>query len=101
MAELPVTTPAALVIRVFWRNAMEKFDYSAPAELFPSRNRKIRQMVKYRRFDQAAHAIQFAIEELPPPLLLGAYIVMDGARLSDKDIRDLYERADYPLKKKA
>ena len=52
---------------------MSKFDYTAPAELFPSRNRKIATKVKYRRFDQAADAIRFAVEELPEPLLLGAY----------------------------
>ncbi len=80
---------------------MSKFDYSAPAELFPSRNRKIKQVMKYRRFDKAADAIQFAMEELPTPLLLGAVIVIDEARLGHKDIRDLYESADYPLKKPA
>jgi hypothetical protein len=80
---------------------MSKFDYSAPAELFPSRNRKIKQVMKYRRFDKAADAIQFAMEELPEPLLLGAVIVIDEARLGHKDIRDLYESADYPLKKPA
>ena len=78
---------------------MSKFDYSAPAELFPSRNRKVRQLVKYRRFDKAAEAIQFAMEELPEPLLLGAIIVIDEERLGHKDIRDLYESADFPLKK--
>ena len=80
---------------------MAKFDYGAPAELFPSRNRKIRQMLKYRRFDKAADAIRFAMEELPNALLLGAFIEVDEARLGHKDIRDLYESADYPLEKPA
>ena len=77
--------------------AMAKFDFSAPAELFPSRNRKVKQTIKYRRFDKAADAIQFAIEQLPPPLLLGAFIQVDEERLGHMDIRDLYESADYPL----
>ena len=80
---------------------MAKFDYGAPAELFPSRNRKIRQLLKYRRFDKAADAIRFAMEELPNALLLGAFIEVYEARLGHKDIRDLYESADYPLKKPA
>ncbi len=79
---------------------MSKFDYSAPAELFPSRNRKIKQVVKYRRFDRASEAIRFAMEELPEPLLLGAFIEIGEARLSHQDIRALYDSADYPLKKK-
>jgi len=80
---------------------MSKFDYGAPAELFPSRSRKIKQHVKYRRFDKAADAIRFAMEELPTPILLGAYIEMEETRLGHQDIRDLYESADYPLAKRA
>ena len=80
---------------------MAKFDYSAPAELFPSRNRNVKQSVKYRRFDKAAHAIKFAMEEMPEPLLLGAVIVLDEVRLSHKEIRELYESPDYPLKRPA
>ena len=80
---------------------MSKFDYSAPAELFPSRNRKIASKVKYRRFDQAAEAIRFAVEELPEPLLLGAYIEIDEERLGHKDIRALYDSEHFPLKKAA
>ena len=76
---------------------MDKFDYQAPAELFPSRNRKIPTKVKYRRFERAADAIRFAIEELPAPLLLGAFIEVDEGRLGHKDIRELYDSADYPL----
>ena len=80
---------------------MNNFDYSAPAELFPSRNRRVVSKVKYRRFDKAADAIRFAVEELPEPQLLGAYIEVESGRLGHKDIRELYESADYPLKKRA
>jgi hypothetical protein len=80
---------------------MAKFDYNAPAELFPSRNRNLRQAVRYRRFDKAAQAIRFAMEELPAPQLLGAVIVLDDARLTHREIRALYESAEYPLKKSA
>lgn len=78
---------------------MKQFDYNAAAELFPSRNRKIPSKVKYRRFDKAADAIRFAVEELPEPLLLGAYIQIDEQRLGHQDIRALYESEQYPLKK--
>jgi hypothetical protein len=80
---------------------MTTINYDAPAELFPSRNRKIVSKVKYRRFDRAAEAIRFAIEELPEPLLLGAYIEVNETRLGHKEIRALYESERYPLKKKA
>jgi hypothetical protein len=80
---------------------MEKFDFGAPAELFPSRNRKVASKIRYRRFDKAAEAIRFAVEELPEPLLLGAYIQVDEQRLGHKDIRALYESERYPLKKQA
>lgn len=80
---------------------MTTINYDAPAELFPSRNRKVVSKVKYRRFDRAAEAIRFAIEELPEPLLLGAYIEIEETRLGHREIRALYESERYPLKKKA
>jgi len=80
---------------------MDSFDYSAPAELFPSRNNKIAKKVKYRRFENAAEAIRFAVEELPEALLLGAYIQIDDRRFGHQDIRALYQSADYPLKRAA
>jgi len=79
---------------------MGRFNYHAPAELFPSRNRKAPSKVKYRRFDKAAEAIRFAIEELAEPQLLGAYIEIETGRLGHREIRELYESAEYPLKKK-
>jgi hypothetical protein len=76
---------------------LSQFDFNVPAELFPARNRKITNKIKYRRFDRAADAIRYAIEELPAPLLLGAFIEVEDHRLGHGDIRQLYDSAEYPL----
>jgi hypothetical protein len=75
------------------------FDYNAPAELYPGRNRKSAKRVTYRRFETAADAIRFAVEELPEPLLLGACIEINEQRLNHKDIQALYASEQYPLKR--
>ena len=80
---------------------MDAIDFNAPAELFPSRNRKIPSKVKYRRFERAADAIRFAVEQLPEPLLLGAYIQIDERRLGHQDIRAAYASEDFPAKRAA
>ena len=75
------------------------FNFNAPAELFPSRNRKVASKVKYRRFEKAADAIRFAIEGMPEPLLLGATIQIGDERFGHQQIRALYESEAYPLKR--
>jgi len=73
---------------------MDSFNYNAPAELFPSRARRSkRPMLYYRRFDTAAQAIRFAIEELPAPLLVGAYRQVEDDRFDSEQIRAVYENA--------
>jgi hypothetical protein len=77
---------------------MDAFDFEAEAELFPTRSRASRrQPVGYRRFTRAADAIRYAIEEMPAEFLVGTFLEVNEERFDGKEIRDLYERADYPL----
>jgi hypothetical protein len=78
------------------------FDYGRSAELFPTRSRKPRRnATTYKRFDTAAAAVRFAIEELPSDLLLGAYLQVEEERFGSDGIRRLYDSPRYPLKRRA
>jgi hypothetical protein len=81
--------PSALV-------AAKPFDYDKPAELFAPQARAPRRQ-SYMRFDRAADAIRFAIERLPPKLLLGACLEVDEVRIDRRGIRHLYDSVAYPL----
>jgi hypothetical protein len=81
---------------------MTLFDYSAEAELFFVRRKSCRRQTPgYKRFSQAALAVRFAIEEVRPELLLGAYLEVDEARFDYDGIRRLYDSAEYPLPRRA
>jgi len=77
------------------------FNYSAPAELFPSRIKKTRTKARYMRFDTAAEAVRFVVEDIAPPALLGAYMEVDESRFGVQEIHALYESAAFPLKRAA
>jgi hypothetical protein len=70
------------------------FDYDAGAELFMTGKRRA---AGYLRFDRAADAIRFAIEELPPRSLLLTNLEVEEARFSGREIRRLYDCAEFPL----
>jgi hypothetical protein len=85
----------------FLRAPMTEFDYCAAAELFPSRRRfSGRQSFGYKRFAQASQAIRFAIEDLPPECLAGAFLEVDEQRYGRDDMRRLYQSAEYPLSRR-
>ena len=79
---------------------MAEFDYKAPADLFPSRSKKGNRPVGYRRFDTAAEAIRFAIEDMPADYLLGTVLEVEEERIDGAQIRQLYDSATYPLARK-
>ena len=81
---------------------MTAFDYNALAELYPARSWKGGAgRVTYKRFEAASEAVRFAIEELPPQALLGTYLEVDEERFDSRQIRRLYDSADYPLQRSA
>ena len=78
---------------------MTTIDFTAAADLFPARNFKSRSLgIGYKRFDEAAEAVRFAIEELPPESLLGAYLEVEDERFDSRGIRRLYDSTNFPLK---
>lgn len=79
---------------------MSKFDYRRPAELFTVTSIGRQRRMGFKRFESAARAVAFAIEELEPKSLIGAALEIDDERLDHKAIRQLYDHPDYPLSRK-
>jgi hypothetical protein len=77
---------------------MSLFDYSAPAELFLAKPTKGRPQ-KYRRFETAAEALRYAVEDLRTPKAFGAWLEVGEERFNSSEIQRLYEADDYPLRK--
>jgi hypothetical protein len=78
--------------------ARSAFDFTTEAELYHARSRTgRRQPVGYKRFPRAADAIRFAVEDLPPELLVTSVLEVDEKRYDSHAIRRLYGSAGYPL----
>jgi hypothetical protein len=98
MTNAPRDNATSVIAKERQFRSLDGFDYDAAAELFPTRRRlPRRQPSGYRRFEQAAEAIRFAIEDLPSECLVGAFLEVDEQRYGSDDIRRLYESAEYPL----
>lgn len=79
---------------------MDKFDFSAPAELFASKGRGAsRRPMTYHRFPTGAEAVRFAIEGLSREMLAGAVLETGDERYGAAEIRSLYDSAAYPLQR--
>jgi hypothetical protein len=72
----------------------------SPDRLFrdlPRRKHARSQSSGYKRFDRAAEAVRFAIEDLPPEQLLRAHLQVDESRFDGVGIRRLYNATAFPL----
>jgi hypothetical protein len=80
-----------------------KFAYGEPAELYSSGSSRSshKHPVSYRRFDNSAEAIRFAVEELPQPLQRGTIMEVGDDRFEFDQIKALYDSGDYPLARDA
>jgi hypothetical protein len=97
MSQEPQSINRARDLAVRLSREISSFDYGAPAELYPSRNRRTRGPVAYRRFDSAAEALRFAVEDLPESALNGATLEVKEARFGRDEILYLYAQPAYPL----
>jgi hypothetical protein len=90
---------------------MTSFDYAAVADLFSSKTdieqlhagpkTRRREPAGFGRFARAAYAIRYAIEELPPRLLIDAFLKVQGETFDHDAIRRLYDSEHYPLLRRA
>ena len=77
---------------------MGNFDYNAPAELFagiPGVRRP--GSVRYLRFDSAAEAIRYTMEQLLPPERGRTVLEVGDDRFEGAAIQELYASSAYPL----
>jgi len=75
-------------------SSMSTFNYAASAELFAAQGHP---GLRYQRFAQAAEAIRYAIEKLPPEVLAASSLAVKNQRYNATQIRALYESERYPL----
>ena len=80
---------------------MTHFDYSAFAELFPGKRPFRSPSDRYRRFDTAAEALRYAMEEMPRDLLRGSMLEVEEERFEAAQIDMLYHAKEYPLVRSA
>jgi hypothetical protein len=71
-------------------------NYRLPAGLFAPDHR---QTLVYLRFTTLAEAIRFVVEELSPADQMRAFMDLGDETLFATAIRELYESANYPLRR--
>ena len=77
------------------------FNYQEFAELYSARDRKTGRPSGYKRFETAAEAVRYFVEELPAASHQAAYLEIQDVRFHSRDIRRLYDSPNYPLKRRA
>lgn len=80
---------------------IRSFQYFSSAELYVPRNARRYGPMQFKRFESAAEAIRFAMEELPRPALAGIALEVDERRYTGRDVEKLYDDDLYPLPRRA
>lgn len=80
---------------------MRAFDYTAGAGLYPCKTVRRQSHLRYKRFESAAEALRFAIEDMPTSLLRGSVLEVEDFRLDGAQMRQLYDSESYPLARRA
>ena len=81
---------------------MDARDYRMEADLFFSKraNHKDKSLT-FRRFQRAADAIRYAVEELSPNALAGCSLEVNGLHYFGREIRPLYDSRSFPLRRRS
>lgn len=79
---------------------MAEFNYMNEAGLYIGKTLRSTRGPRYRRFETAAEAVRFAMEEMPSSQLRGCVMEVNEARFDERQIRTLYAAAAYPLLRK-
>ncbi|MBB4278897.1 hypothetical protein [Rhizobium mongolense] len=79
---------------------MAPFDYSAAAGLYPCKTVRRTSHLRYKRFDSAAEALRFAIEDMPASMLRGSVLEVEEARFDGVQMQKFYEADAYPLSRR-
>ncbi len=80
---------------------MQPFPYGAPAEMFAASSIRRSSRMNYRRFETAADAIRYVMEDLPAPMQPGTSIQVGDERLGFTEIAELYESVGFPKRSEA
>lgn len=79
---------------------MTRFDYMGGAGLYAGKSKAGISGPRYRRFETAAEALRFAVEDMPSGQQRGAVLEIDEARFDQNQIRTFYDAAGYPLSRR-
>ncbi len=79
---------------------MSQFNYTGEAGLYAGKAIGGRSSPRYRRFDTAAEALRFAVEDMPNTQQRGSVLEVDEARFDHNQIRALYDAPEYPLSRR-
>ncbi len=63
---------------------MAEFDYMIEAGLYTGKTLRSSRGPRYKRFETAAEAVRFAMEDLPGPQLRGCVLEVNEARFDEK-----------------